>query len=159
MSWFVANNHCKGKGGKLVEIDSEEEQVALNQEIKKRGYRNSSRRMNFWMGLTDAETEGDWRLASNGLKPTFLSWHNSEPNDDEGEDCAWFKGGLKSWYDIECTKTFNTVNDFNLYALCEFDSSTGDPSTENSATLGDLTLRSHWPNDPIHKYLPIANSS
>ena len=95
------------------------------------------------MGLTDAESEGDWRLASNGLKPTFLSWHRSEPNDfEEREDCAWFKGkgGLKSWYDIDCTKTFTKVNFFNMYALCEFDSSTGNPSTENSATLGDLTL-------------------
>ena len=141
MSWFVANDHCKGKGGKLVEIDSEEEQVALDQEIIRRGYRNTNRRMNFWMGLTDAESEGNWRLASNGLKPTFLSWHHSEPNDsEEGEDCASWSGGLKSWYDIDCTKTFTKNNPVNMSALCEFDSSTGDTSTENSVTLGDLAL-------------------
>ena len=49
MSWFDANEHCKNEGGKLVEIDSEEENTALVEKINRRGYKN----MNFWIGLTD----------------------------------------------------------------------------------------------------------
>ena len=51
MSWFDANEHCKNEGGKLVEIDSEEENTALVEEITRRGYKDKN--MNFWIGLTD----------------------------------------------------------------------------------------------------------
>ena len=51
MSWFLANEHCKKEGGKLVEIDSEEENTALIKEINRRRYKDKN--MNFWIGLTD----------------------------------------------------------------------------------------------------------
>ena len=51
MNWFSANEHCKREGGKLVEIDSEEENTALVEEIMRKGY--TDRNMNFWIGLTD----------------------------------------------------------------------------------------------------------
>ena len=38
MTWSEAKNLCKTKGGKLVEIDSEEENTALVDEIKRKGY-------------------------------------------------------------------------------------------------------------------------
>ena len=38
MTWYEAKDHCAGDGGKLVEIDSEEENAALVDEIKRRGY-------------------------------------------------------------------------------------------------------------------------
>ena len=76
MSWFAANAHCKRIGGKLVEIDSKEENAALVEEINKRGFTG----INFWMGLTDLESEGDWRLASNGLEPQYENWHEGQPN-------------------------------------------------------------------------------
>ena len=63
MSWFEAKGRCKEKGGKLVEIDSDEEERAL---VSYHGFSVS----NFWIGLTDMRSEGDWRLASNG---TFFS--------------------------------------------------------------------------------------
>ena len=63
MTWFEAKEHCEKEGGNLVEIDSEDENRALVEEINKRGY--TERQMHFWMGLTDLEVDGDWRLASN----------------------------------------------------------------------------------------------
>ena len=62
MTWFEAQEHCEGEGGKLVEIDSEEENTALVVEINRRGY--AVKNINFWLGLSDLESEGDWRLAS-----------------------------------------------------------------------------------------------
>ena len=38
MTWFKAKDHCEREGGKLVEIDSEEENTALVDEINRRGY-------------------------------------------------------------------------------------------------------------------------
>ena len=38
MTWYAAKDRCKAKGGKLVEIDSEEENTALVDEINRRGY-------------------------------------------------------------------------------------------------------------------------
>ncbi len=37
MTWFEAKDHCEREGGKLVEIDSEEENTALVDEINRRG--------------------------------------------------------------------------------------------------------------------------
>ena len=49
MNWFEANDHCKREGGKLVEIETEEENTALVEEGKRRGLKNR----NIWIGLTD----------------------------------------------------------------------------------------------------------
>ena len=121
MTWAEANNHCKAEGGKLVEIDSEEENTALAEEMTRRGYRS------FWMGLTDAVTEGDWRLASSGLKPSYLNWHQGEPNDWSNEDCARFTTGPKYWSDLGC--------DRRMHALCEFDPSTGNSSMQSQTDV------------------------
>ena len=43
MTWFEAKEHCEGIGGKLVEIDSEEENTALVDEINRRGYDNNNK--------------------------------------------------------------------------------------------------------------------
>ena len=43
MTWFEAKDHCEGESGKLVEIDSEEENTALVDEINRRGYDNNDK--------------------------------------------------------------------------------------------------------------------
>ena len=48
MSWWLAKEHCKKNGGKLVEIDLEEENRALVEEIKRNRF--TERHMNFWIG-------------------------------------------------------------------------------------------------------------
>ena len=42
MDWFKANDHCKEKGGKLVEINSKEENTFLVLEINRKGYDNNN---------------------------------------------------------------------------------------------------------------------
>ena len=70
MAWVEAIAHCKGEGGKLVEIDSEEENTALVEEMKRRGFKDR----NFWMGLTERESHGEWILETSRLKPSYLNW-------------------------------------------------------------------------------------
>ena len=42
MTWYAAKDRCKAKGGKLVEIDSEEENTFLVLEINRKGYDNNN---------------------------------------------------------------------------------------------------------------------
>ena len=42
MSWSEANDHCKGEGGKLVEIDSKEENKILVEEIDRKDSRTGT---------------------------------------------------------------------------------------------------------------------
>ena len=42
MTWYAAKDRCKEKGGKLVEIDSREENMFLVLEINRKGYDNDN---------------------------------------------------------------------------------------------------------------------
>ena len=117
MNWYDAYDHFKSKGGNLVEIDSKEENKALVDEMNSRHYKD--KKMSFWIGLTDLGSEGDWRLASNGLKPLYVDWRSGQPNNYEGnEDCAMIWKTSGSWTDIHCETTSNEYT--SMHALCEF---------------------------------------
>ena len=70
MKGCEAKDYCKADGGKLVEIDSEEENTALVEEMKRRGLKDRK----FWIGLTDRESHGEWILETSRLKPSYLNW-------------------------------------------------------------------------------------
>ena len=162
MSWFAANNYCKDLGAKLAEINSKEENAAIVGEIK-RGYKDKS--MYFWIGLTDDEEEGTWRLASNGEEAEYLNWDGSntrdpEPNNYEGnEDCALIRpsscfGTRKdAWADLDCNQdwveVFCTPRSppvvYTMHALCEFGDQpcnfTLSGTTCNHICFNDLILK------------------
>ena len=147
MKWYEAEHYCKKEGGKLVEIDSAVENTALVDEINERGY--TEKEMHFWIGLTDLASEGDWRLASNGLRPSFQNWIVGQPNNNKEEQhCArikmkpneHFDSDRNKWSDIKCWE--------NHYALCEFGlpnecPSIQEPTTENTPTTGTSTKSQH----------------
>ena len=143
MTWFVAKDHCEREGGKLVEIDSEEENTALVEEINKRKYK----KMHFWIGLTSRGKKDDWRLASNGSKPSFENWHKDEPDNRNEENCARLRIGPISswkdtWSDISCkqeTIKYDNHPEFSLHALCEFDPVTENPSTTTATATATTT--------------------
>ncbi len=66
--------------------------------------------MPFWVAVTDAEVEGEWRWPD-GTQLSYEPWHEGEPNDWGGEeDCAtmnWF--GAVKWNDIGCEERFGFV--------------------------------------------------
>merc|ERR1712088_708435 len=50
---------------RLVEIDSAEENRAIDAEMQRRN--SFSQKINFWLGITDRHSEGDWVLESTGI--------------------------------------------------------------------------------------------
>ena len=101
--------------------------------------------MTFWIGLSDNKSEGDWRLASNDLKPSYLNWQTGEPTNGTDKDCARLRTRRTgpnntrkdTWADANCNAAafiYEGVRIF-FHALCEFDSLTTS-STEDTATKG-----------------------
>ena len=95
-------------------------------EMNRRHYKD--KKMSFWVGLTDLGSEGDWRLASNGLKPLYENWHHGQPNNFGGnEDCAMI--WVLKFTGVNCTNSTNEHT--SMHALCEFG-----PPKERSSTEG-----------------------
>ena len=146
MSWFEAEEHCEEEGGKLVEIDSEEENSVLVEEINsRRGYADSH--MHFWIRLNELENDGDWRLASSGLKPSYQNWHAGEPEEGGTEHCARLRirpspFWKDTWSDVGCN-VHRIIQGpqplVSMHALCEFGPPTENPSTENPSTVDAST--------------------
>merc|ERR1712037_501547 len=63
---------------RLVEIDSAEEDRAIVAEIQQSNF--FSRKIYFWLGITDRHSEGHWVLESTGKSVVFTNWHSGEPN-------------------------------------------------------------------------------
>ncbi|XP_055013083.1 C-type lectin domain family 4 member E-like [Boleophthalmus pectinirostris] len=117
-SWDMSRQLCGEMGGDLVKIETRTEQQFLFEKIKEI---NKSTEEMFWMGLSDAETEGDWRWTDgSSLNQSLAFWFvygsANEPDNwispphPQGEDCAWM--GVRvwateflSWFDVPCTIT------------------------------------------------------
>ena len=121
MTQGEAKKVCEGSQAHLVEINTQEENEAIKAEIDRRGFR--ARHIEFWLGITDRHSEGNWVLESNGERIPFTDWDEKtgEPNDEggRGEDCAHFNN-VNKWNDKHCdhqTQTFEVTYIFT--ALCE----------------------------------------
>lgn len=78
-TWHQANDLCDNYGGYLVEINSPGENEYLRSNIMA---------SSIWIGATDAQQEGDWRLASDGSPVGYTNWRQSsnEPNNYNGQE-------------------------------------------------------------------------
>ncbi|XP_073714669.1 C-type lectin domain family 4 member E-like [Misgurnus anguillicaudatus] len=101
-SWPESQAYCKVKGGHLAIILTADEQTFI-WNLLPRGHWNA-----FWFGITDEETEGDWRWVD-GTKLVGGFWEDGEPNNHINEDCGYMIKTLvlsriatKSWYDAPC---------------------------------------------------------
>ena len=58
----------------------------------------------FWLAISDAEQEGEWRWADGTELESDALWNEHEPNDWHlGEDCAAMNWeGFARWIDIGC---------------------------------------------------------
>merc|ERR1719188_2733432 len=112
----------------LVEIDSAEENRAIIAEIQRRNF--FSRKIEFWLGITDRHSEGHWVLESTGKSVNFTNWNSGEPNNGNvypgSENCVnintWWinqdpSGSLWKWNDVDCKH--KPGNGWIRTALCE----------------------------------------
>jgi len=71
----------------------------------------------FWLGITDRHSEGDWVLESTGKSVVFTDWNSGEPNNGAwgsgSENCAYINSDYK-WNDCKCEQASPW-----LTAICE----------------------------------------
>ena len=106
----------------LIEIDSTEENRAIVAEIKRQNF--LSRKINFWLGITDPNNEGNWVLESTGESVVFTDWNYGAWNHG---NCAhisswWIDQGLArgqpgAWHSVYCNGKPNIG--WMRTALCE----------------------------------------
>ena len=121
MTWQNSKDYCIAQGGSLVEITSEAEQAAITAKIRSEGWGN----FNFWIGLTDLDSEGTFKWVS-GDAVNYTHWAPGEPNNQGHsggpEDCAHIGDGGRTWNDMPCDDSQGWGN--NFLPLCEFKSDT-----------------------------------
>ncbi|XP_034760469.1 C-type lectin domain family 4 member E-like [Acipenser ruthenus] len=115
MNWNSSRASCVSMGADLVIIESEAEQKFLLEKTKRDPY---------WIGLTDAVTEGVWlwvdgtplndkekfwatRTHDNGKEPD-----DNKREDPSGEDCAQLqtnRNSKETWFDSSCKKQYKRI--------------------------------------------------
>ena len=108
LTWPEAAALARRQGGHLVTVRSAADCKALVEFAAPHGTRA-------WIGLQDAEQEGDWRWHS-GADSKFRAWDPGEPNDAGGEDYAelYLEGRRAGrWNDTEAGRRI-TLSIFEL---------------------------------------------
>ncbi|KAK7157598.1 hypothetical protein R3I93_008940 [Phoxinus phoxinus] len=115
LDWQHSKESCASMGGHLTILHSHEQHHTLEGVARNHGGFD----YHFWIGLSDAETEGVWKWVDNTVvnKTYWDEWHK-EPNDHKsggvhGEDCAVLDSRSKTWFDVPC--------DFSYKRICEMD--------------------------------------
>ena len=125
LSWEAAKDACSLMAGWLVEIESEEQNDAIQAEALNQDFPSA------WIGLGDAATEGEFLWGSGGA-PSYTNWAPGQPKNHknkahpEGEDCAvmnikdgtgFHKGKPwstpKKWNDVYC--------DLKSHVICQYE--------------------------------------
>ncbi|KAG7219809.1 hypothetical protein INR49_005831 [Caranx melampygus] len=124
LSWSSSRAWCQTQGGDLLIINSQQEQEFVF-DASRAGEQLNTR---LWIGMTDAEEEGDWRwVDSSKVNPDVQFWLSrpgmvNEPDDwklDDplGEDCGHLdtsEDALMSWMDSSCKKPYRWICKKNL---------------------------------------------
>ncbi|XP_012879129.1 PREDICTED: C-type lectin domain family 4 member E isoform X1 [Dipodomys ordii] len=99
LNWEASVRNCSGMRAQLVVINTPEEQEFL--------YHTKPRRREFFIGLSDQVTEGQWLWVDNSpLRKSLSFWDAGEPNNlVTVEDCATIRDSpnpRRNWNDIPC---------------------------------------------------------
>jgi len=115
-TWNETYQFCNNWLSKMVEVDSKKENDALVQEITRRGW--NSQKVRPWIGLSDQESEGNFKWTT-GEEPTYTNWLANQPDNDANggnEDCVHY--WPSQWNDAQCGRKELPHGD-KLVALCE----------------------------------------
>ncbi|KAL9963792.1 hypothetical protein ACROYT_G027335 [Oculina patagonica] len=100
--WNNANTSCKANGAQLVKIETADE----NDFIK-----NLVGEVDYWIGLTDAETENEFKWTDGSELTGYTNWMSGDPNNYDNHDCVGIVNGHfyrgvydGEWHDDQCSK-------------------------------------------------------
>ncbi|XP_072544841.1 asialoglycoprotein receptor 1-like [Salminus brasiliensis] len=86
-TWTASRDACVAVGGHLVIITTPEEKNFIKRST------SPSPLNYYWIGLTDAVKEGDWRwLDGTELSTTSKYWGEKQPDDWRGENKEYLEG-------------------------------------------------------------------
>ncbi|XP_062568465.1 perlucin-like protein [Saccostrea cucullata] len=105
--WTSASYHCSLHSASLVEVDSSTENDFLRKHSIDMGIHSD-----FWIGLTDDSSEGNWEWLPSGNTVSFSDWAPGQPDNGHNEDCVLLSHSKHyHWNDDQC--------DNSHYFICE----------------------------------------
>ncbi|VDI77320.1 Hypothetical predicted protein [Mytilus galloprovincialis] len=112
-----AEDHCKGQGGNLASIETEEENNYLKYVAK------LIPGVSYWIGLSDRKTEGSFQWISS-QQLTFTDWYQGPPIQPDDKTIYF-----QNTWDADCVLlnqehsyqwSDETCDQIGAYAICEF---------------------------------------
>ncbi|CAG2195940.1 CD206 [Mytilus edulis] len=112
-----AEDHCKGQGGNLASIETEEENNYLKYVAK------LIPGVSYWIGLSDRKTEGSFQWISS-QQLTFTDWYQGPPIQPDDKTIYF-----ENTWDADCVLlnqehsyqwSDETCDQIGAYAICEF---------------------------------------
>ena len=97
-TWTDAREDCLSKGMDLVSFRDGTEQGDIW--AMSLGYGGGR----WWLGLTDADNEGDWRWSEGAPISNYVNWASGQPDSGTGdEDCGAASASEQGWHDLPCS--------------------------------------------------------
>ncbi|XP_039897759.1 C-type lectin domain family 4 member M-like isoform X1 [Simochromis diagramma] len=107
-NWTESRQYCINQGGDLLVINNLEEQLLITDNFQKVSSSGVWWQNGYWVGLTDAVTEGTWVWVNNVTEVDSMYWRSGQPDSsgEEKKNCAaflFFTDNVKTWYNVECS--------------------------------------------------------
>ena len=124
LNFMDAMGKCNSMNAKLAEPMNTEENENLATQLT--GMAAFSR---YWIGISQKETEGTFKYASDSSKVKFTSWRSGQPNNRwPNLDCVAFKNG--QWNTANCENR-------KFPYICQIDISVDDNSDDDGVESDD----------------------
>lgn len=99
LSWVSAKVHCESIGYRMLMVADESQQEWFERIVAAEYGPDTS----WWLGATDAESEGTW-VSSSGEELLYFNWADGQPSDDAGRLNCMLTSAHRgwSWSDENC---------------------------------------------------------